>query len=80
MIVANLQVHGYGNQVNWSDWRFVQLPAAGDVIGVADHAGSWHYVTVRHTEHQPAAVHRPSDEPSAIVVTDWKESFPPDPT
>lgn len=78
MITATLMVYGHGDQVNWSDWHFLQLPAPGDVITVKDFKGNWHHLAVRHTEYTASSAHHQGNEASAVVVTDWVESFPPD--
>lgn len=77
MIVATLYVHGYRHQINWSDWRFVQLPAPGDVISVTDHEGNQHFARVRYTVYVGASVHREGEQPAASVTADWAapESF-----
>jgi len=75
MITATVFVHGYKHQINWSDWEFLQLPAPGDTIGLTGFDGYIHYAKVRHTEHLPKFAHRDGKPATAIVVTDWVESF-----
>jgi hypothetical protein len=76
VIVATLFVYGCGNQVNWGEWSFLQLPSPGDVVTVSNADGTLHgYAAVRHTEHAPASIYREGKAPSAIVVTDWKAAY-----
>mgnify|MGYP007034044644 CR=1 FL=1 len=75
MIEATLFIYGLGNQVNWGDRKFFQLPYPGDLVAVKGFDGVVHYATVRHTEHTAVPIASDGERPSAIVVTDWKSSY-----
>lgn len=76
-IPATVFVHGHGHHINWGDWGFLQLPAAGDIIHLKAR-GLIHFVRVRHTEHIAASPVEPNDGPSAIIHTDWSSSVEAD--
>jgi len=77
MITATLFIYGLGEQVNHSECRFLQLPSPGDLVALRV-PGKIHYATVRHVEHTVASVHFADQEPSAIVVSDWKSTYDED--
>lgn len=75
MITATLFVYGQGDQVNWGEHHFLQLPAPGDSVCVKDNVANLHYAIVRHTEYTVPSAHPAEEQPSAIVITDWKSVF-----
>lgn len=73
MIVATVYVHGYRQQINWAEWRFLQLPSPGDVISLADYEGKSHFARVRYTTYVGEPIHSDGEQPRASIVADWAE-------
>ncbi len=79
MIEAVVFVHGHeSGHVNWSSWRFLQLPASGDLISLQI-GNLVHSVKVRHVEHMPTRVDV-DGQPTVIIVSDWQEMLDDEPS
>jgi hypothetical protein len=77
VIIAPLLVFRDGEQRNWGQFRFDQLPSPGDRINITDHQERVQRIKVLHVAHEPLRQDQP-DDPEKItswIHAEWIDEF-----